>query len=314
MIIGGSASQRLAAMIANELKIDLCPIETKKFPDGERYLRIKGEIEKEMIVVQSTGFPQDENIIELLFILNTLKELGAEEIKVVVPYMGYARQEKRFKTGESISARIVADLLENSGATEFYSVNLHEESVLDFFKIPGHNISAMAPIAEYIKENTENPIIIGPDKGALPFAEEIANILNCPSTYLSKTRLGPDKVVTKIVDMRYDFDIDDPEFKNKTNALKESKNKNVDISMVDGKEAVIIDDIVSTGGTIVNATKILKDHGAKSVDVCCVHPVLVNNAIAKLYSAGIRKIAGTDTLNSEVSVISLAKEISKHLK
>jgi ribose-phosphate pyrophosphokinase len=306
LIIGGSASQKLAAMISKEMDDELCPVETKKFPDGERYVRIKGEIEKEMTVVQSTAFPQDENIMELLFLINNLKDLGAEEIKVVVPYMGYARQEKRFKTGETISARIIANLIEKSGATKFYSVNLHEESVLNFFNIPCKNISAMKPIAEYIKEKTDNPIIVGPDKGALNFAEEIADILNCESTYLQKTRISPEKVETKIVKMRYDFNTDDPEFKN--------KKQNVDISTVEGKEAVIIDDIISTGGTIVNAINILKDHGAKTIDVCCVHPVLVNDAILKLYSAGIRNLAGTNTIKSEVSEISLATEIAKNIK
>ncbi|MDR1721994.1 MAG: ribose-phosphate diphosphokinase, partial [Methanobrevibacter sp.] len=203
MIIGGSASQNLTAKIGAELGEEICPIETKRFPDGERYLRIKGKVEKEMILVQSTGYPQDENLVELLFLISNLKSLGAEEIKVVVPYLGYGRQEKRFKDGEAITSQIVANLIENAGATEFISLNLHEDCIKNFFSIPAHNISAMPAIADYIKETTENPIIIGPDKGALGFAEEIATILKCESTYLSKVRLGPDKVETKVVDMRY---------------------------------------------------------------------------------------------------------------
>ena len=147
MIIGGSASQKLAANVARELGDVLCPIETKKFPDGERYLRIKGEIDKEVTVIQSTGFPQDENLIELLFLIRNLKSLGAEHIKVVVPYLGYGRQEKRFKDGEAVSAQIVSNLIESSGASEFISINLHEDSVRDFFEIPTANISAMPPIA-----------------------------------------------------------------------------------------------------------------------------------------------------------------------
>lgn len=150
MIIGGSASQKLAANVAREFGDVLCPIETKKFPDGERYLRIKGEIDKEVTVIQSTGFPQDENLIELLFLIRNLKSLGAEHIKVVVPYLGYGRQEKRFKDGEAVSAQIVSNLIESSGASEFISINLHEDSVRDFFEIPTANISAMPPIADYI--------------------------------------------------------------------------------------------------------------------------------------------------------------------
>ena len=306
MIIGGSASQKLAANVARELGDVLCPIETKKFPDGERYLRIKGEIDKEVTVIQSTGFPQDENLIELLFLIRNLKSLGAEHIKVVVPYLGYGRQEKRFKDGEAVSAQIVSNLIESSGASEFISINLHEDSVRDFFEIPTANISAMPPIANYISEITEDPIIIAPDKGALGFAEEIAEILGCSCTYMSKVRLGPDKVETKIVDVHSDFASDE------LDSIK--KNSKVNIDSVNGKEAVIIDDIIATGGTIVNAIGILKEHGAKSVDVCCVHPVLVNDAVLKIFAAGARNVAGTDTLKSDVSDISVARIIADALK
>ena len=306
VIIGGSASQKLAADVAKELGEELCLIETKKFPDGERYIRIKEEVEKEVTVIQSTGFPQDENLIELLFILRTLKDLGAEHIKVVVPYLGYGRQELRFKDGEAISAQLVANLIEESGADEFISINLHEDSVRDFFNIPTANLSAMPPIAEYLSNFVEDPIIIAPDKGALDFAEEIAEILGCNCTYMSKVRLGPDKVETRIVDVQCDFDSEDLD--------KVKNNSKVNIDSVEGKEAVIIDDIIATGGTIVNAIGILKEHGAKSVDVCCVHPVLVNDAVIKISAGGARNLAATDTLKSDVSSISVAKLIADALR
>lgn len=306
LIIGGSASQKLAADVAKELGETLSSLETKKFPDGERYLRIKGEVEKDVTVIQSTGFPQDEHLIELLFLIRTLKDLGAEHIKVVVPYLGYGRQELRFKDGEAISAQVVANLIEESGADEFISINLHEDSVRDFFNIPTANLSAMPPIAEYIADNVENPIIIAPDKGALGFAEEIAEILGCNCTYMSKIRLGPDKVETRIVDVQCDFDSEDFD--------KVKKDSKVNIDSVNGKEAVIIDDIIATGGTIVNAIDILKEHGARSVYVCCVHPVLVNDAVLKICAAGARDLASTDTLRSDVSSISVAKIIADALK
>ena len=310
LIIGGSASQKLAANVAEELGDWLCPIETKKFPDGERYVRIKGKIDKKAVIVQSTGYPQDENLIELLFLIQNLKDLGCEKIKVVIPYFGYGRQEKRFEEGEAISAQIVANLIESSGVDEIISINLHEDSVRDFFTITSKNLSAMGAIGEYIATITENPIIIAPDKGALGFAEEIAETLDCTCTYMNKVRLGPDKVETKIADIRCDFAHDDPEFKH----LEKPEEKKVDINSVKGKEAVIIDDIIATGGTIVNAIKILKEHGAKSVHVCCVHPLLVDDAILKIYAAGAKSIAGTDSLKSEVSCISVAKVIAEGLK
>lgn len=298
LIIGGSASQKLAADIAKELEDNFCPIETKKFPDGERYIRIKGEVEKEVVVVQSTGYPQDENLIELLFLIKNLKELGAEKIIAIIPYFGYGRQEKRFKEGEAISAKITSNFIEDAGADEVLSINLHEEKVMDFFKIPSKNISAMPAIAEYLSNTAKDPIIIAPDKGALGFAEEISEILNCSCTYMEKVRISPTEVKTQIA---------------KINSKVSNGNK-VDIESVNGKEAIIIDDIIATGGTIVNAIEILKKQKAKSVSVCCVHPVLVNDAVLKIYAAGAKEIVGTNTLNSEVSSISLAKLIANALK
>ena len=298
MIVSGSASQKLAANVAKELDDVFIRVETKKFPDGEKYLRVHGEVDDEVTIIQSTGYPQDETLIELLFLIKNLKDLGAKKVKVVVPFMGYARQERRFNDGEAISAKIVAELIELAGADEFASINLHEDCVRKFFNIPAYNLSAMPAIAEYLKKFTTDPIIIAPDKGALGFAEEISEILGCNCTYLKKVRLGPDKVETTIADI--DESDDD--------------SSKVQISSVKGKQAIIIDDIIATGGTIVNAINILKEHGAVSVNVCCVHPTLVNDAVSKIYAAGATDLAGTDTLKSEVSSISLAKTIANYLK
>ena len=303
MIIGGSSSQDLAAHVARELNEELCYVETKKFPDGERYLRINGEISEEVTVIQSTGYPQDENLMELLFIISNLKDLGAKKVKVVVPYMGYARQDKRFNPGETVSAKIVCDLIQAAGADEFITFNIHEECVLNFFDIPARNISAMPAIAEYLdkkffKKETAKPLIIAPDKGAYGFAQEISEIIGCDCTYLTKVRLGPDKVETKIVDVRCD---------------SESENT-VNVDNVKGMHAIIIDDIIATGGTIVNAINILKQYGAESVDVCCVHPILTNNGATRIYAAGANKIIGTNTLSSDTSRVSIAKAIADALR
>lgn len=285
LIIGGSASQKLAAKVAWALDKKLIPIETRRFPDGERYIRIKDDVPKEVVVVQSTGYPQDENLMELFLLLKNLKSLGVERIRVVIPYFGYGRQECRFKSGEAISAVIIAELLEAAGASEIYSVNLHEKNIKQFFNIPVYEISAMPIIANYINETIEDPIIIGPDKGALGFAEEISDILNCECDYLEKIRLSPEKVETKL--------------------------KNLDVL---NRDVVIIDDIISTGGTIVNASKILGDLGANKVVVGCVHPVLVEDALLKIFTAGVDDVFATDTLKSDVSTISVASAIAGYLK
>jgi ribose-phosphate pyrophosphokinase len=285
LIIGGSASQKLAAKIAWELEDILCPVETRKFPDGERYLRIKEDVDDGAVVVQSTGYPQDENLIELFLILKTLQEMGVEDVKVVTPYFGYGRQERRFKDFEAISASIIADMIEFCGASEILCVNLHEDGIRDFFDIPVHNLSAMQPIAEHIGEMFEDPVIVAPDKGALGFAEEIATILGCECDHMEKTRISPEKV--------------------------ETKPKSMDVK---GRDTVIIDDIISTGGTIVNATNILRKHGAESVVVSCVHPVLVGDALLKIFAAGVDDVIGTDTLRSDVSTVSVAGIVAQKLR
>jgi ribose-phosphate pyrophosphokinase len=285
LIIGGSASQKLAAKVAWNLEENLSPIETRRFPDGERYIRINGEVPKEVVVIQSTGYPQDENLMELFLLLKNLKSLGVERTRVVIPYFGYGRQERRFKSGEAVSAVIVAELLEAAGASEIYSINLHEKNIKEFFNIPVHEISAMPLIANYIRQQMEDPMIIGPDKGALGFATEVSRILKCECDYLEKIRISPEKV--------------------------ETKPKNLDVA---GRDVVIIDDIISTGGTIVSASKILRDLGANKVVVGCVHPVLVEDALLKIFAAGVVDVFATDTLKSDVSNISVAPLIAGYLK
>ena len=298
MIIGGSTSQDLAAKVAEKLGKKLCYVENKKFPDGERYLKINGAVEEEVTIIQSTGYPQDENILELLFLIKTAKDIGAKKVRVVMPYMGYARQEKRFNPGEAVSSKIVAELVESAGADEFITFNIHEKCVLDFFNIPAKSLSAIPAIAKNVGKNNDDLLIVAPDKGAYGFAREIAEILDCQCTYLSKVRHSGDNVETRIVDVRCDG----------------ASEETVNVDAVKGKRAIIIDDIIATGGTIVNAINILKVHGAESVDVCCVHPILVNGATARIYNAGARSIISTNSISSDTSRVSLADIIAEEIK
>lgn len=285
LIIGGSASQKLAAQIAKKMGEPLCPLETRKFPDGERYIRIKGKMENTVTVVQSTGYPQDENLMELFLILKTLQSMNVQNIRVVIPYFGYGRQERSFNAGEAVSASVIADLIEFSGVCEVFCINLHEENICNLFNVPTHNLSAMPAIAEYLNRCMDKPLLLAPDHGAINFAMEIADILGCECDYLEKKRISPDLVETK------------------------TKNLNVQ-----GRDVVIIDDIISTGGTIVNAIKMLKEHGAARITVSCVHPVLVDDALLKIFAAGADEVIGTDTLKSEVSVVSVAGLVANSLK
>ena len=291
VVIGGSASQKLAAEIATYLNDKLALIETKKFPDGERYIRIHDKINNEpVIVVQSTGYPQDENIMELLFILDTLEDMDIKDIILISPYLGYSRQERRFKSTECISAKTISKLIESRNIKSIITINLHEDSIRTFYKKPMYNLSAMSSITKFLKTHQKNiiedkPIIIAPDKGALNFAKEIAINLDTEYDYLEEIRLSPEKVETKI--------------------------KNIDVT---NKDVIIIDDIISTGGTIVNAIKILHKQKAKNITVICVHPVFVNDAILKIYAAGAKEIISTNTLKCDVSDISVAELITKQIQ
>ncbi|MDO5850885.1 MAG: ribose-phosphate diphosphokinase [Methanobacteriaceae archaeon] len=292
VVIGGSASQKLAAEIATYLDDKLALIETKKFPDGERYIRINEKInsDEQVIVVQSTGYPQDENILELLFILDTLEDMNIKEIILISPYLGYSRQERRFKDTECISAKTISKLIESRNIKSLITVNLHEDSIRNFYEKPVYNLSAMPAIVKYLKTHQSNiiknkPVILAPDKGALNFAKDIAIDLDTEYDYLEKVRLSPEKV--------------------------ETKTKNIDVT---NKDVIIIDDIISTGGTIVNAIKILHKQKAKDITVICVHPVFVNDAILKIYAAGAKDIISTNTLKSDVSSISLAELIAEKIK
>ncbi len=285
MIIGGSASQKLAANVTALLNDHLCPIETRRFPDGERYIRIGGEIPDDIVVIQSTGYPQDENFMELFFIVKNLKDLGARNVRVVIPYMGYSRQERRFKSGEAVSAKIIAELLEAAGVDELFFINLHEKSIIEFFNIPVHELSAVPLLAEHLANKVEDAVIIAPDKGASDYAEEMGNLIGCEWDYMEKRRISPEKVETRV--------------------------KYLDI--VD-RDAVIVDDIISTGGTIVNASRILQSQGARSVLVACVHPILVDDALLRIFSTGVKDVIATDTILSEVSFVSVAPIIAEALK
>nr|WP_295164436.1 ribose-phosphate diphosphokinase [uncultured Methanosphaera sp.] len=279
----------ISAEVAKQLDEKLCTVEIKKFPDGEKYFRIKDEIpeDEKVVIIQSTGYPQDENMMELFFILDTLSDMNIEDITVVSPYLGYSRQERRFKEVECISAKATAKLIQSMGVKHLISINLHEESICDLYDIPVDNLSAMPSIAEYIRNNHDDkkPVILAPDKGAENFAKEIAEILDTDYDYLEKVRLSPEVVKTK------------------TKSIS-----------VENRSVIIVDDIISTGGTIVNAIDILKKQGAKKVDVVCVHPVLVGDAILKISAAGASSVKATNTLISEVASISVGKTIADHLK
>ncbi len=278
-IIGGPASQSLAGRVSEALRANLLVNEFKRFPDGELYTRILGSFDDDVTIIQSTV--TDSDFVSLLQLIDACED--AAKINVIIPYMGYARQDKRFKEGEPISARAIARAIK---ADTVYTINIHSESILDYFDAKAINLDATPEIGKYIKNmRFKNPLIVAPDDGAIGLARNAAHDLGMDYDFLEKTRLSGEEVIIKP--------------------------KNI---AVDGREVIIIDDIISTGGTMAEAISILRKQGADGVFTACVHPVLSSNAILRLFKSGVRGIIGTDTIDKGVSVVSVAPVIASALK
>jgi len=287
IVIPGPASQDLGRKVANILKSRVIPVVSKTFPDGESYIRLDNEIEnKEVVIVQTTGPPQDAHIMQLFLMVDAAKDLGAERVITVVPYLAYARQDKRFLPGEAISIETFIKLIETSGTDRFLTVNIHEEGILKRFSVPAENLSAMTLLAEYFKKKRlTGAFSLAPDKGALKLVKEANKVLHGGCGWLRKER---DRLTGEIRVEEKRFDIE-------------------------GKDVIIFDDIISTGGTTAAAVYILKKQGARRVYVACVHPLLVGEAQEKIMESGAEEIVGTDCVPSPVSAVSVAPLIAEAL-
>ena len=287
IVIPGPASQDLGRKVADMLKSKIVSVIFKTFPDGESYLRLEGNIkDEEVVIVQTTGPPQDMHIMHLFLMVDAAKNLGAERVVAVVPYLAYARQDKRFLPGEAISIETFIKLIEALGTDRFLTVNIHEEDVLKKFSIPAENLSAMTLLAEYFKNRgLVGAFSLAPDRGALDLAEEADKVLGGGCGWLRKER---DRLTGEIRVEEKRFD-------------------------VGGRDVIIFDDIISTGGTVAAAVKMLKEQGARRVYAACAHPLLVGEAQRKIMQSGPEEIVGTDCVSSPVSMVSVAPLIAKAL-
>lgn len=287
LIVAGSASLKLAERVAKQLKCELIKPELKLFPDGELYVRIPADVKGEDVaIIQSTCYPPNQNYMELLLLLDAARDLGAKEITAIIPYFAYARQDKRFKEGEAVSLYTVAKLIESVGTNRVYTIDMHAHRVGDIqeiFKVPARNLTAASLLAKYLADNYQlkDPVIIGPDEEAERWAKEAGKALDADWDYMVKERLGPEEV------------------KIKPRKLE-----------VEGRDAMVIDDIVSTGETMVEAIKILKERGARKIYAGCIHAVLAGNAQEKVRKAGAEDIFATDTIEHETSKVSVAPIIA----
>ncbi len=293
MLISGSSNTPLSESIAKHLGTELGKVEVGRFPNGETRVELLESVRgKHVFVVQSTCPPVNDTLMELLLIIDALKRSSAGTISVVIPFFGYSKQDKK-KTGrEPISAKLVADMLSTAGADRIITIDLHAPQIEGFFDIPVDNLSTISIFADYISKNGKNDlVVVAPDAGGVKRARSLANVLEARLAIIDKYRKH----------------------------YKEADAMNV-VGKVDGLNAIIIDDFIDTGSSIVEAVKALRNHGAKSVIVMCTHPINTDPATERLKQADCDIIV-TDTipltddkLFDRIKVLSVAPLLAETIK
>jgi len=271
----------LATRLAKELDVSQGKVDTKRFPDGECYVRIHDDLEREdVVLVQSTR--TDPEVVELLLLQDAIQEYRVRSLITVVPYFGYARQDKLFNKGEAISSRALIQAIQRNTDTVLL-VDVHNLTILTYFDIPVENISGMLQIANFLKDAGAE-MVLSPDEGSVSRARIVGQIIGTSVDYLEKTRIDGEtvKITTKMLD-------------------------------VYRKRVAIVDDIIATGGTIVEAAKQLKDQGAKEVIAACTHGLYAQGALEKLEKV-VDTIVSSDTIENETSAVSVAPELAKAIK
>lgn len=288
IVIPGPASAELGKQIAMQLNAKTVPVEFKHFPDGESYIRFDGSVEKEdVVIVQTTGPPQNENLIQLLLMTDNAKDMHAKSITAVVPYFAYSRQDSRFRPGEALSIKTIVTLLKTCGVSRIISVNTHNPTLLKTLPIPVEDLSAIGLLAQYFKkQGFKNAFSLSMGKKGLDTAIEASKVLEGKYDYVPTQR---DRITG--------------------NVTIEKK-----LLPIKNKDVIIFDDIISSGGTMMKAVAWVKEQEAKRVYAACVHPLLIEGVKERILKSGADGVVGTDTVSSAVSVISVAPLIVQALK
>ena len=288
LVVPGPASLDIAANLSTRLGSKLLTVETTEFPDGESKIRISDEVRnKRVIIVQSTYPPVDKHLMQLLLLSHKLSEDGAD-VYAAVPYLGYARQDKEFLKGELVSLGIIAHLMRSVRIISMVTVDIHSVQGLGLVSFPVYSCSSIPILAEYTKANFDlkQPIAVSPDFGSSTRVEAFAAVLKSEYVSFKKSR-------------------------NRVTGEISTEDKELNLR---GRDAIIIDDMISTGGSVVKCAELLKKHGANKVIAACAHPVLVGGSSNKLKSAGVDELVATNTIPSAFSKVDVSPLIAGYFE
>ena len=293
-IITGNSNRKLAEEISKEIGVELGNCEVGKFSDEEIYVDIAETVRGlDIFIIQSTSMPVNESLMELLIMIDAVKRASAGRINAVIPYYGYARQDRKAKAREPITAKLVADLLEKAGTDRVVTMDLHASQIQGFFDKPVDHLSGMTTLAECFKDKiNKDAVVVSPDVGGVRRARTFANILDLPIAIIEKRR--PKANVAEVMNV---------------------------IGDIEGKDVILIDDIVDTAGTITTAANVLKEFGANRVMAAATHAVLSGPAIERIEKSAIEKFVVLDTIPlteekkiDKIEVASVAKIFGEAIK
>jgi ribose-phosphate pyrophosphokinase len=272
MLFAGNANRSLGQRVADYLGIEMGRLTSTQFSDGELRVMVDQSARgKEVFIIQPTCQPANDTLMELLIMLDAFRRASASKVNVVMPYYGYARQDKKIKPREPVTARLVADLIENGGATRVVAVDLHAEQIQGFFRIPVDHLYGGPIIGRYLIEQgyreDEDVIVVSPDVGGVGRARSLAEMLHSPLAILAKRRPEPNKV--DIVEI---------------------------IGEIEGKRCIMIDDMIDTGGSVVHGAETLLKHGAIEVMACTTHAVFSGDAAQRLQESVLSRVVTMDTV------------------
>jgi ribose-phosphate pyrophosphokinase len=294
-VFSGSSDPGLTSAVCNYLGVTVGGAKIEKFPDGEKIIKLEDDVRgRDCFVIQSTCYPVDEYVMELLIYLDCIKRASAKRITAVIPYFGYARQDRKDEGRVPITAKLMANLITNAGADRVVAIDLHAQQLQGFFDIPVDHLTGELVLSEYFKEKKfDNLVIVSPDVGNMKTAARYAQHLGGELAIVHKKRVSGAEVSADTI-----------------------------IGDVEGKNVLMCDDIIATGGTVSSAVELVKKRGAKNVYIGATHAVFAGDALKKLEKAGTEEIVVTDTIplragmreNSLIKVLSVAPMLGEAIK